>query len=305
MREWKIHKVKGINVSYLPHLDGGGSTFGRQFVPLLQYLTKPVSVAFEWCCGPAFIGFSLLGNGLCRQLFLSDANPEVESAVRRTVRENALGRVVRFYVSDTIRALPKSGLWDLVVANPPHFNQRKGNLRADDPNWQTHREFFDSIHSRLQPNADIFLQENFMGASPDAIVRLADLSKLYLLNVFTTKAPGTHDANVYYFLHFKPKSEQVSIVKKIPKPLSVTINLGGSPSVLTVPANQLIRLRLKNRAKRRIVVNLFSSEWMRLMNTYTIPKQSEALTHAFSLGEGESFLADCESKEKICLINVC
>lgn len=304
MTKWKIHKVKRLKVYYLPHLDGGGSTFGRQFLPLLQYVTKPVPTAFEWCCGPAFIGFSLLSHGFCHKLFLSDTNPAAESAVRRTVRENALGQAVSFFVSDSIRALPKSPPWDLVVANPPHFNQRKGNLLADDADWRAHREFFDSIHSRLQPSADIFLQENFMGASPDAIASLADESNLTLLNVFTAKSPDTHIANVYYFLHFKPKNAQVRVVSQLPKPIVVTINQYDAPSVLTAPADQLIRLRLRNPTRRKITVNLFSPEWMRLLKSYSVPKQSEVLTHSFSLGKGECFLADCESKAKICFIHV-
>jgi hypothetical protein len=303
MTNWKIYRAKGVDVHYLPHLDGGGSTFGRQFLPLLKYLIKPVPVAFEWCCGPAFIGFSLLGHGVCKKLFLSDANPAAENAVRRTVHKNGLGKTVKFFLRDTVDALPRLPMLDLVVANPPHFNQCKGNRLADDQNWRVHREFFECIHSRLRPNADVFLQENFMGAPPHLIVRLANYSKLSFVNVFTAKSADTNVANVYYFLHFKPKNERVSVVHQTPKTIIVDIKEQGC-RVQTVPADQLIRFRFNNQTRTTITVNLFSPAWMRLMKTYTVPRQSSVLTHILLLGKGNCFLADCNSKTKVCLFDV-
>jgi len=44
------------------NLDGGGSTFGQDFIPVLRARGMPkVQRTFEWCSGPGFIGFSLLG----------------------------------------------------------------------------------------------------------------------------------------------------------------------------------------------------------------------------------------------------
>ena len=78
-----------LRVSYKRHLDGGGSTFGQDFLPLLRRRGMPKAArAFEWCAGPGFIGFSLLANGLCDTLCLADVNPEAVAACRRTVASN-------------------------------------------------------------------------------------------------------------------------------------------------------------------------------------------------------------------------
>src|SRR3954454_7892039 len=81
----------GIAVSYKPHLDGGGSTFGQNIIPLLQARGMPkVKRAFEWCAGPGFIGFSLLAHNLAETLCLADVNPEAVAACRRTIAQNGL-----------------------------------------------------------------------------------------------------------------------------------------------------------------------------------------------------------------------
>ena len=50
----------GIRVYYELELDGGGTTFGQMFVPILRRLGLGGS-CYEPFSGPAFIGFSLLG----------------------------------------------------------------------------------------------------------------------------------------------------------------------------------------------------------------------------------------------------
>src|SRR5580704_5199193 len=87
-RLWpRRHKsLNGIRVNYLHHLDGGGSAFGQEYIPYLRNRGMPrQSRAFEWCAGPGFIGFSLLGCGLTETLCLADINPEAVEICRRTV----------------------------------------------------------------------------------------------------------------------------------------------------------------------------------------------------------------------------
>ena len=80
MRPYSEAAYAGVRVSYKRHLDGGGSTFGQDFVPLLRKRGMPKAPrAFEWCAGPGFIGFSLLAHGLCDTLCLADVNPERSS----------------------------------------------------------------------------------------------------------------------------------------------------------------------------------------------------------------------------------
>jgi methylase of polypeptide subunit release factors len=143
--------------------------FGQDFIPLLQGLGLPGrSRAFEWCAGPGFIGFSLLAHGLCETLCLADINPEAVRACQRTIADNALSDRVSVYCSDNLRDIPKSEQWDLAVSNPPHFiDEYFGNLRAHDPHWGVHVDFFRTVSPFLKPGGVIILQENNAGSTEE------------------------------------------------------------------------------------------------------------------------------------------
>jgi len=88
LKPWRRTTFGGVQITFARHLDGGGSTFGQEFIPFLQSRGMPVQPrAFEWCAGPGFIGFSLIGHGLCRTLCLADINPQAVAACRRTVEK--------------------------------------------------------------------------------------------------------------------------------------------------------------------------------------------------------------------------
>ena len=81
----------GIDISYREELDGGGTTFGQDFLPYLRARGMPRQKrVFEWCSGPGFIGFSLLGNGFCDTLCLADINRSAVASCQDTVRANKL-----------------------------------------------------------------------------------------------------------------------------------------------------------------------------------------------------------------------
>jgi predicted RNA methylase len=156
----------GIDISYRSELDGGGTDFGQEFIPFLKSRGMPKQKrVFEWCCGPAFIGFSMLGHGLCETLCLSDINPAAVSSCRNTVRANKLSDRVSVYHSDNLKNIPASEKWDLIVSNPPHFiDQYEGDIRAHDPDWKIHREFFATVGKHLAEEGVIVLQENNSGS---------------------------------------------------------------------------------------------------------------------------------------------
>ena len=86
---------------------------------------------FEWCAGPGFIGFRLLGAGLTETLCLADINPQAVAACRRSIKDNALAARVNVYQSDNLANIPQSEQWDLVVGNPPWWSDDYvGDLRA-------------------------------------------------------------------------------------------------------------------------------------------------------------------------------
>jgi predicted RNA methylase len=200
MRPYRTAAYAGVRVAYKPHLDGGGSTFGQDFVPVLRARgMRKVQRAFEWCAGPGFIGFSLLAHGLCETLCLADVNPEAVAACAKTVRDNKLENRVAVYQSDNLQDIPASEQWDLVVSNPPHFVDTSfGQLRYHDPDWRVHRGFFRDVARHLKPGGVIVLQENNEGSTPltfAPMVAEAGLRVVFEQDASPTRTP---DPRMFY-----------------------------------------------------------------------------------------------------------
>lgn len=196
-RPYSHVRYGGITISYKPHLDGGGTTFGQDVAPLLRKWGMPkVKRAFEWCSGPGFIGFSLLAHGLADTLCLADLNPEAVAACRRTVARNGLEDRVTVYHSDNLKGIPASEQWDLVVGNPPHFaDGGVGQLRFHDANWSIHRDFFASIPKHLTSGGVILLQENNLEATPETFApMIADSG----LAVIFAREPSAEHPRIFY-----------------------------------------------------------------------------------------------------------
>ena len=206
MRPYRTATYAGVRVAYKRHLDGGGSTFGQAFVPVLRKRGMPkVARAFEWCAGPGFIGFSLLAHGLCDTLCLADVNPEAVAACAKTVRDNRLEDKVAVYRSDNLENIPPAEQWDLVVSNPPHFVDTSfGQLRYHDPDWRVHRGFFGHVARHLKPGGVIVLQENNAGSTPatfSAMIAEAGLRVVFEQDAAPTR---TADSRMFYLGIMRP-----------------------------------------------------------------------------------------------------
>ncbi len=168
----------GVRVFYHRELDGGGTFLAR---PLLDFIRANQGIVgphgsepsfksvFEWCAGPGFIGFALLGEGLCERLCLADINPRAIECARKTVRANRLEDRVDLYVSDNFAAIPPRHQFDLVVANPPNYcglnpehpfyRRYKDDLRPNDRGWRIHKGFYAAVHSYLRDGASLVVSE--------------------------------------------------------------------------------------------------------------------------------------------------
>jgi 16S rRNA G1207 methylase RsmC len=209
LRPYRIATYSGVNVSYKGHLDGGGSTFGQEFIPVLRARGMPTQKrAFEWCSGPGFIGFSLLAHGLCETLCLADVNPEAVAACRRTVSRNALDERVAVYQSDNLTDISALERWDLVVSNPPHFDDRSpGQLRYHDPEWSIHRGFFAAVGRHLNPGGVIVLQENNIGSTAETFAAM--IAQAGLKTVFVQAcAPQRTTRDRFYYIAIMRASDQ-------------------------------------------------------------------------------------------------
>jgi predicted RNA methylase len=200
LQPWRYVTYGDVRVHYKRHLDGGGSTFGQDYVPFLldRHMPKQARV-FEWCAGPAFIGFSLLGYGLCETLCLADVNSDAVRTCRRTIAENNLQDRVSVYLSDNLDNIPASERWDLVVGNPPHFDWMQiGEMRFADSGWNLHRQFFRSVGRYLKPAGVILLQENNRGSTVDTFRTMIEDAGLSIVLVHGAEPRVTPYTRIYY-----------------------------------------------------------------------------------------------------------
>src|SRR5262245_35853276 len=190
----------GVRVHYMKHLDGGGAWFGQDYIPLLKsWGVSKQDRIFEWCAGPGFIGFSLLGHGLCQTLCLADINPDAVAACQRTVARNDLGKRVSVYRSDNLKDIPQTELWNLIVANPPHFAAAyAGELRCHDPDWRIHQEFFSTITPFLSASGVIVLQENTAGSTAETFREMIASAGLKIVFAQGNPPERTADHRFYY-----------------------------------------------------------------------------------------------------------
>jgi methylase of polypeptide subunit release factors len=198
---WRTARYGDIAVHYKKHLDGGGTYFGQDFIPLLKSWGMPKQKrAFEWCAGPGFIGLSILAHGLCETLCLADINPEAVEACLRTIAGNRLQPRVTVYRSDNLKDIPPSEKWDLVVSNPPHFDDGyyEAELRAHDPGWQLHREFLRDVGRHLNPGGVIVLQENNNGSTAATFRQMIEDAGLKVVFVNNEIPELTPDHRFFY-----------------------------------------------------------------------------------------------------------
>jgi methylase of polypeptide subunit release factors len=191
----------GIRVHYQKHLDGGGSTFGQEYIAYFERRGMPRQQrVYEWCSGPAFIAFSMLGHGLAETLCLADINPDAVAVCRKTIADNKLGSRVAVYESDNLKDIPPSEQWDLVVSNPPHFvDEFPGDLRAHDPDWRIHRGFYADVAKYLKPDGVICLQENNRGSTAETFRAMIEANGLKI--IFADHcAPERTEHDTFYYL---------------------------------------------------------------------------------------------------------
>ena len=201
-RPWPRHQRLSTASASITWTDlvGDGATFGQSFFDYLRNRGMPKQArTFEWCAGPGFIGFWLLGAGLTETLCLADINPQAVAACRRSIKDNALAARVNVYQSDNLANIPQSEQWDLVVGNPPWWSDEYvGDLRAHDPDWRIHRTFFAQIGGHLKPGGIIILQENTNASTSETFRNMISSAGLDIVFVEFGSKRRTPDVHIYY-----------------------------------------------------------------------------------------------------------
>jgi len=190
---WPTTGKSKFSVEYTYDLDGGGTTFGTDYAEVIseRYPGKTFDHAYEWCSGPAFIGFDLLDHNICKSLTCSDVYYPAIQCVRATARKNKLHSVNALLLED-LALMPKDLKFDLVISNPPHFdssihNEWHRNRIHLDTEWTAHENFFSNIKTHLNKDGIILLQENMSGSSPKTFEKMIDQAGLKINDWFRSK----------------------------------------------------------------------------------------------------------------------
>ncbi|VIO78764.1 50S ribosomal protein L3 glutamine methyltransferase [Bradyrhizobium ivorense] len=176
-QSYKYKAWNDVCVYYTEDLNGGGAYIADDYLDLFNCFTdrRRFKRMFEWCCGPAFIGYSMLAANICASLCLADFYGPAIEAAQYTADKNNIGDRVTVYKGDGLLALPESERFDLVVGNPPHFVERnmleyrenfEPRIYVDDK-WRLHRDFFSGIREHLERDGLIVLVENTRGSHID------------------------------------------------------------------------------------------------------------------------------------------
>lgn len=200
-----------VAVCYSPALDGGGSSYGQDYVRFVRESLGRVGSVSEWCAGPGFIGFSLLAHELCAELTLTDINPAAVAACRATVALNGLTGQVVVHRSDNFDDVPSHQPWDLVVGNPPHSGSRdllpperhREPILYMDPDWTIHRRFYATVRSHLHLGSAVVVQENSTLSSVADFRSMIEDGGLDIVGVedCPVQPPG-----IYYYIWSKPRA---------------------------------------------------------------------------------------------------
>jgi hypothetical protein len=174
---------QGITIKYHPFMECGGILRAPMFIESLSLIApnRVFNRCLEWCSGPGFIGFSLLGKGLCKQLDLADIwQPSLDAAQNVEVSCN----VNTWHIRELSDIHP-SQKYDLIVGNPPWFpgNLLQSNRLTCDPGLLTLKKFLSDAKNYLTPNGMIVLIEGQTYTGPKDIVNVLDNTGLQLTQV--------------------------------------------------------------------------------------------------------------------------
>ena len=175
-----IFETNDIKISYEPHLDGGGTVFGINALNsenVKKFIKK--GRVMEMCSGPGFMGFHLLSQGYCDELYFIDINNENLQHINKTTKLNNLNNV-KFIQSDGFNELVGEPNIDMIISNPPHFKTlRPEGYRFDnekllslDEDMDFHKKFFSDAKKHLSKDGLIILVENCDGVTEEDIKML-------------------------------------------------------------------------------------------------------------------------------------
>mgnify|MGYP001161047278 FL=1 len=222
-----IWRVKGSDIFYTPETNGGGDHFFPEYLDLVIQYYGRVHHIMEWCSGPGFIGYGMMACNICDRLTLLDRFEPAITVAKKTA-ENSFIKVIdmadtekiyhrrvfprtKIYHSDNCSVLPEDEKIDLVVGNPPHFENKEDAIKALsamgspifndhlseillDSKWNAHRDMFNQLSTRLSDGGRICLQLHSGGSNVDTFKPMVEEAGLRI----TAKIESVQYSDIYY-----------------------------------------------------------------------------------------------------------
>jgi hypothetical protein len=181
------HKVvcQGIEINYHPRMECGGIQRAPMFIDALSLIApdRIFNHCLEWCSGPGFIGFSLLGKGLCKKLDLADIWKPSLLAAKGV---NKSHDVTTWHIRRLSDIQPPQK-YDLIVGNPPWYpgNLLTNNRLTCDPELTILKNFLLDAKNYLAPKGIIVLVEGQLYTGPQDILNVLNDTGLQLTQILT------------------------------------------------------------------------------------------------------------------------
>lgn len=187
--------------------DGISTIDDYRFILNKYFMGTQFQNVMEWCCGPAFVGFTFLADGVFRKIVCTDIEADVERSINQTLKHKpSYTDRVEFVNSDCFDSIDQK--FDLIVGNPPHFvddlsmdykdfAERNSHHKSDydlqrtaiDKNWDSHRKFFAHVKEHLNPGGYVILNENAQGATEETFEQMIADSGLQKYAVHKSNNP--------------------------------------------------------------------------------------------------------------------
>jgi predicted RNA methylase len=291
------HNYNNITVYWIPELDGGGRTYGQQFVPVVKNLIGKVDRIHEFCAGPGFIGFSLLAEGLCNSLCLSDINPRAVELLKATVKKNGLEDKVTVILSNGLENIDESAKWDLVVSNPPHFSENvENNILIHDQGWSLHKNFYMNINKHLAPGGNILFQENYFGSKEEDFTEMIENGGLENTSSFMYKIKIEDAVNPYYFLLTRKRNNEIIYSYEPAKIIRIELShTKYSAPIFNLHSNTKYQFELINKVGSKLFITLRNKKGDILFKKIPfifLLKDENKSSHDFCLTSGEYDIID-------------
>jgi hypothetical protein len=202
-----------ITVYNHPEFEGGGTAIGLKCLEVIEQIFPghKFNNAMEWACGPGYIGFLLLGHGVCNNITQVDIFRPALRAVEKTIAnlpEKYRGHADWYHIRG-MADVPESRKYDLIVGSPPHWDMNDhpfvnevlyNDRRSADPDWLIHKELFANVKKNLTLDGMLLLQEQAYACGPRTFRKWIEEAGLRIIDTYWEGEDMQNNLHCYYLV---------------------------------------------------------------------------------------------------------